>query len=203
MFTHYLQTAFRNIRKRKTDSIINISGLAIGMACCILILIFIATELSYDRYHENADHIYRVAANVTLGGTPNAIASSNAPPAPTMRDEYPEVIGAARFKAVGKVPVSHQDRVFYEERFLYADNSVFDVFTFPLVQGDPGSALEAPYTMVISEETAGKYFGDGNPIGQVLGAARSSVGDGVRQGLDAHPLYCSQAGRLAGSRDDL
>ena len=138
MFGHYLKVALKNAIARKTYSLINVSGLAIGMACCIVILIYIVTELGYDRYHGNASNIYRLGANLTLGGTPNAIATTNALPAVTMVEEYPEVVDAVRLMAMGKQPVRYEDRQFYEERILYADNSIFEVFSFPMIRGNPG-----------------------------------------------------------------
>jgi putative ABC transport system permease protein len=168
IISHYLRVAFRSATARKTYSIINISGLAVGMACCILILVFILTEVGYDRYHDNADDIYRLGANLTLGGTPNAIASTNATPALAMVEEFPEVIGAARVRPMGKRPVRYEDRHFYEERILWADASIFEIFSFPMVRGNPASALETAYTMVITEEMAEKYFGDRDPLGETL-----------------------------------
>ena len=168
MFLHYLKMALRNARKRKAYSLINIAGLAVGIACCILILVFVASELSYDRYHGNADRLYRVGSNLTLGGTPNAIASTNAPPAFAMKDAYPEVIGAARLRRMGRVPVRFEDRQFYEDRILYADNSILELFTFPIVSGDHATPLEAAYTVVLTESTARKYFGDEDAVGRVL-----------------------------------
>jgi putative ABC transport system permease protein len=168
MFKHYLKIALRNATRRKTYSIINISGLAIGMAACILIIVYIVTALSYDRYHENADNIYRIIAKLTLGTTPNLIASTNATPSLAMRDDYPEVLDAARVRPVGKVPVQYEDRQFYEDRILYADGSLLDVFTFPMLRGNPDTALETAHSIVITEETARKYFGDEDPMGKVL-----------------------------------
>lgn len=168
MFKHYLKIALRNITRRKAYSAITVSGLAIGMACCILILVHVLTELSYDRYHENASRIYRLGANLTLGGTPNAIASTNAPPARVLPDEYPEVLTAARVQPVPKVPVRFDDVQFFEERILFADATIFDVFSFRMVRGNPELALGDPYSIVITEGVAEKYFGEEDPIGRVL-----------------------------------
>ncbi len=168
MLRHYLLVALRNARKRKSATVINIAGLAIAMACCILILVFVTGELRYDAYHTNAEQICRLASNLTLGGTPNAIATTNAPPGPAMVEEFPEVVDAVRLRPMGKQPVRVEDRHFYEERMLYADGSIFDVFSFPLTRGNPDTALADAFTVVITEEIAEKYFGDDDPVGRTL-----------------------------------
>ena len=168
MFKNYLILAFRNLRKQKGYAIINIAGLSLGMACCILIVGFIMTELSYDRYHEKADQIYRLISNLTLGKTPNMIATTNGPPALAMRDEYPEVLEAARVLPRSRISVRHDEKEFYEDGIFYADASIFDIFSFPLTKGTPESALSRAYSVVLTEETAFKYFGGQEPIGKIL-----------------------------------
>jgi len=168
MLRNYLKIVLRNMQRYKGYTFINLTGLAIGMACCILIIAYIATELSYDKYHGNAPRIYRLYSELTLGGTPNMIATTNNPPALALRDDFPEVIEAARFRPVGKVPVKYEDRQFYESRVFYADASVFNVFTLPFIHGDSETALTTANTIVITADMAKKYFGDANPVGKVL-----------------------------------
>jgi putative ABC transport system permease protein len=168
MLAHYLKIAFRNATRRKAYSVINIAGLAVGMACCILILVYVLTETGYDRYHAKADRIYRIGTNLTLGGTPNAIASTNAPPALAMVEDYPEVVAEARFRPMGKRPVRYEDRHFYEERMLFADASVFEVFSFPMIRGNPDTALAQAGSIVLTEASAKKFFGDQDPMGKTL-----------------------------------
>lgn len=168
MFKNYLKIAIRNVQKHKGYAFINIVGLAIGMACCILIVTYILTELSYDKYHENADRIYRIGAEVSMGGFTGLLAVSNAPLGPVLHQDYPEVLNAIRIRPLTKGLVKYEDRQFYEEGILYADNSIFDVFTFPMIKGDPKTALITAYSVVLTQETAKKYFRNEDPIGKVL-----------------------------------
>jgi putative ABC transport system permease protein len=169
MFRNYLTVAVRNLVRHKVHSFINISGLAIGMACCILILLFVQDELSYDRTHENADRIYRILVEYSTGsGQTGKIEATSGPMAPALLDEYPEVIHAVRIRPGGEVLVGYGDKRFYEERFCFTEPGIFDVFTFPLIKGDPKTALKEPDSIVITEEIARKYFGDEDPMGKTL-----------------------------------
>jgi len=168
MIKNYLKSALRNIKRHKGYAFINIAGLAIGMACCILILMYITTELSYDRYHEKADRIFRLGLDATIGGTSVVTPISNVPSAPALVQGYPEVLDAVRIRTVSKRSVKYEDKVFYENGILYADNSIFNVFTFPLIKGDPSTALKRAYTIVLTQETAERYFGSENPMGKIL-----------------------------------
>jgi len=168
MLKNYFLVAFRNFKKYKGYSFINVAGLAMAMACCILIFIYIINELSYDRYNEKADRIYRLIAILTLGGKPNPIASTNFPPAIALRNDFPEVINSARFRLQQKTPVKFGEKQFFEEYVSYADETVFDIFTLPMLNGDPKTALKTAYSVVITKDMANKYFGVNNPIGKIL-----------------------------------
>ncbi|MDH4196908.1 MAG: ABC transporter permease [Candidatus Aminicenantes bacterium] len=168
MFRNFVKIAVRNLVQRKMYSLVNIFGLAVGVACSLLILAYVGYEFSFDRYHKNADRIYRVASKRTSMGTENAFATVPAPTGPTMVADYPEVVEAVRFSPTVRRAFSTGDRVFFQDGVFYADQSVFKVFSFELVKGDPASALEAPFTMVLSEETARKYFGDEDPLGKTV-----------------------------------
>jgi putative ABC transport system permease protein len=168
MFKNYLKIAYRNLIKHKSFSLINIFGLSLGITCCILILAYIGYEFSYDSYHKNAESIYRIASKRTTMGRTQEFAVSPGPAGPTMIKDFPEVIDAVRFMPTVKRAFAYGDKKFFETGVLYADQSVFNVFSFELIEGDPGTALEAPFTMVITQETAQKYFGDESPMGKII-----------------------------------
>ena len=167
MFKNYLKIALRNLKRHKGYSFINIAGLAIGMACCILILLWVQDELSYDRFHENGKDIYRIMSYGTrymiegIDGTP-------APLAPAVKEEVPGIVNYARFSDIPKLVFKYGDKVFYETRGLIADPSIFEIFTFPFAQGDPKTALSEPLDIVITETMAKKYFGNENPVGKTM-----------------------------------
>lgn len=168
MLKNYVLIAFRHLKRHKTYSLINILGLAIGMACFILIALYILTELSYDKYHEKSNRIFRLEADLTLGGDPIPVATTNFPPTFAMRNDYPEVINSVRILPRSKLLVEYENKRFYEERIYYAEETVFDIFTFPMVKGDPKTALVTANSVVITESMANKYFGAEDPIGKTL-----------------------------------
>jgi putative ABC transport system permease protein len=171
MFSNYLKTALRNIGRHKVYAIINIIGLSIGMACTILILRWVQYELSFDRYHENADRIYRLATDIDLGKMRGRYAVSNYIAGKTLARDFPEVESSVRFQKVPfKLLLQYKDIQFYENNIGLADNTVFDIFTFPLIQGDPRNALNSAFSIVITQDLAHKYFGDKNPIGRIIRA---------------------------------
>ncbi len=169
MIANYLKVAIRNIMRNKTFSAINILGLAIGMACCMLILLYVQDELSYDRHHENANRIYRLATTAKVAGVVRQVAMSPFSTGPALVEDYAEVLDAVRFlKANEKTLVGNQQVHFYESNVLFTDANVFHVFDFPLGKGDPQTALLEPNSIVLTQEMAWKYFGDRDPMGQTL-----------------------------------
>ena len=169
MLTNYLKIALRNLQKYKGYSFINIAGLATGMAACVLILLFVRHEFSYDRYHEHAGDIYRVYMDRTSGEEVIHWARTPAPLAPALADAFPEIRAAVRVRKNPRTDlVRYGDKEFYEDRFYFADSNVFAVFSFRLKQGNPATALRDPHSVVITEAMARKYFGDEEPVGQVL-----------------------------------
>ncbi len=167
MLKNYLKITSRNILKYRSFSFINISGLALGISCCLLILIYVMDELSYDRYHEKAENIYRIVTEGLISGTPLNAATTPVPAGPAITADFPEVLDYVRFFQDG-CSVKYGEKIFDESDFCYADNSVFDIFSFELILGDRETALKVPYTLVITEEMAEKYFGDKDPIGESL-----------------------------------
>jgi ABC-type antimicrobial peptide transport system permease subunit len=167
MFANYLKIAFRNLWKYKVHSFINVAGLAIGMACCIVILLFVQDELSYDRFHEHANRIYRIVVKLRYENQSDNFAHTQAPLAPALLQEFPEVVDAVRLTSYREL-VSHGQKQFWENSFMLADPSIFNLFTFPLLKGDPKTAINDLYTVVITERAAKKYFGDEEPVGKIL-----------------------------------
>ena len=170
MFANYFKIALRTLAKHKGYAFINIAGLAVGMACCLLILLYVQHELSYDRYHEKADHLYRVTFFGTFGGDHLHSAAVAAPTAEALANDYPDVLHGTRLYTPNpqRSRLRHGDQSFVETRVVFADAGLFDVFTIPLLKGDPRTALAEPNTMVISEAMAQKYFGDDAPLGKTL-----------------------------------
>ena len=168
MFKNFLVVSFRNLTRNKTYSLINISGLAIGMACCLMIMLWVQNEFSYDRFHENADRIYRLCIDGQVSGRVVRAPISNSPAGPAMVNDFPEVINAVRTDNFPTIPVKYQDKVFFEENAVFADNSIFDVFSFPLISIGEEAPLARPYTIVLTENTAKRYFGDENPLGKTM-----------------------------------
>ena len=167
MFKNYFKIAFRKIKRQKGYSFINISGLAIGMTCCILILLWVQDELGYDKFHENADYIYRVI-KIWRKGEIAHYATTPAPLAQALKEEFPEISNSARFDPAGQMIVAHDKTTFYENNVAYADPSFFELFTLPFIKGDPRTALSSPSSIVITEDMADKYFGTENAVGKTL-----------------------------------
>lgn len=167
MIRNYLKIAFRNLKRQKVSTAVNVAGLAIGLATCILIMLYVQDELSYDRYNEKADRIFRVGLKLQLDGKDLGGPSLGQNAARDLREEFPEVLKATRIRGEGEF-VSYGTTVFRQDNLLLADSSFFDIFTIPFLKGDPKRALTEPNTVVLTEETARKYFGNQDPIGKVL-----------------------------------
>jgi len=168
MIKNYLKTAVRNLFKHKGYTLINILGLAIGMAACLLILLYVRHELSYDGYHQNSDRIHRVSMAARWGGRDFDIAVVPAVAAKTMTADFPEVEDAVRFRQRGDYIVQYKDQSYREDKIVFTDTTFFKLFCIPLLKGEEESALAAPYSIVLSKKTAVKYFGNEEPIGKTL-----------------------------------
>lgn len=165
---NYWKTAVRKARRQMAYSFINIAGLALGMAACLLIAFYIRQELGYDRFHRDADRIVRVTIDAVLGGNPINAPRSPAPLAAHLASSYPEVRASARIVQWDSLPVRLGDRELGPAEMAFADPALFDVFTFPLALGEAPSALSRPYTLVLTKPAAELYFGTDNPVGRFL-----------------------------------
>jgi len=172
MLKNYLKIILRVIQRHKGFSFIKISGLVIGMACCILILLFVRYELSFDDFHVNKDRIYRVLSELDLTQGAEIVPITALPLAPAIKNDLPEVTAVTRISDWGDRLFKVGDMRFSEDLF-YVDADFFDIFTFPLIQGDPKTALIEPYSLVITEELAKKYFGKDDPLGQFISIQNS------------------------------
>lgn len=173
MFKNYLKVALRNLTKHKGYSFINIVGLAIGVACFVLIMLFVQDERSYDRYHSNADRTYRIV-EIIEGAEESA--SQPFPVAETLKNDYADLVEhTTRFfnlqapsVTFAYEPPNGEARRFNERRFFFTDSTVFDVFDFELLRGNPATALAEPNRILLTESTVEKYFGDDDPIGKTI-----------------------------------
>lgn len=172
MFKNYLKIAVRNILKHRGYSAINLFGLVIGLASFIIIMLYVYDELSYDRFHADADRIHRVVYDMTWidgdgakmlrTGTPSALKDA-------MLGEIPEIEQVTRLQGSwDKIVLSNENYTFYGNSFLYVDNSFFDVFSFPFIQGGVHAALTNEHSIVLTESCARKFFGDDDALGQML-----------------------------------
>jgi len=167
MLRNYLKVTLRNIRQHKGYAFINVAGLSIGMTCFILILLFVKYELSFDSYHEKADQIHRVVLERLHSGESFFMAPTMLPLAPALNDNLPEITQAVRVSQRRSDLVSSDNKFFYE-RLLYGDGELFETFSFPLLKGDAAAALSEPFSIVITESIAEKYFGSQDPMDKTL-----------------------------------
>jgi putative ABC transport system permease protein len=169
MLKNYLKITLRNIKKHKGYSFINISGLAVGMACCVLILLWVKDELSFDRFHENAEKIYRVTEHqYNSSGDYFPVAVTPWPLAEALKNDFPEVVESARLQILSGRLISYKEKKIYERDFVAADPSFLRIFSFPLVEGDISTAMTEPHTILITDDAAARYFGEEDPIGKIL-----------------------------------
>jgi len=168
MIRNYVKIAFRSLMKNKGFTFINVFGLALGLVTCLLIVFYVFDELSYDRYNTKADRIYRLNNDIKFGGVENPYAITPAPAAAALKADFPEIEQVVRFRNRGGNKVKKGTQNIQEDRMIYADNSIFEVFTLPMISGNPTNALAEPNAVVITEDIANKYFGNTNVVGKVL-----------------------------------
>jgi len=168
MLSNYLLSALRNFSKNRFHSILNLLGLAIGLATFIFIFLYLQNEISYDKYHEKADRIYRIESDFTISNKHDRFAIVPVPMGPALKNEFPEIESFCRFNNAGNVLVKSGEKEFYEDRFYFADSTVFDIFSYNILMGDPKKCLVEPNSIVITESIARKYFGEVNPMGELM-----------------------------------
>jgi len=168
MFKNYFKVALRNLWKNKAFSAINIIGLATGLAVCLLIVLYVVDELSYDKYNVNADRIYRLDADIYFNNTSAIFAVAPDPLAPAMKRDFPEIEEITRINYQGGILVKKDNRNVQDDHAAFADSTFFKVFTVPMVEGNPSTALKEPNSIVIDETTAKKYFNSTNVLGKTL-----------------------------------
>lgn len=170
MFRNYLKIALRNLRRHKVFSFINIFGLAVGMACCIVILLWIQDEVSFDKFHEKKERIHKVYSEIqhTDGRTEIHTSTSFYPLARVLKEESPDVVDAVRYHSVQNMLIRFGEKSLPNNTVALADTSFFNIFSFSFVKGNPETALAERFSVVVTEEMSQKYFGSEDPIGKVL-----------------------------------
>ena len=168
MFKNYIKIAWRNILKNKGIFSINIIGLALGIASCLIIMLFVVDELSYDRYNEKANEIVNVVFRAKVNGEEIKEGAVMAPVGQTLKQEFPEVMDATRIRRIGTPKITIENQSYRDGAFAFVDSNFFNVFTLPIIEGDSKSPLDEPNTVVLTKKEAEKYFGASNPIGKLF-----------------------------------
>ncbi len=193
MFINHLKVAFRKLWRNKAFSAINIIGLSVGIATCLLITMYIIHELSYDRYHEKADRMVSVFFRGNVQGQRMNEGSVMAPVARQLKADFPEVEEAVRIRAYGQPKLVVEGRLFQSDPFAFVDANFFQVFTLPLISGNATTALQEPNSVVITRELAYKFFGSADPVGRVIqfkdDAARSFRVTGIMENIPAESNF--------------
>ena len=175
MIGNYIRLALRHMIRQRSYVVINVIGLAIGLACSIIISLFVIYELSYDDYNEKKDRIWRLYLKGKLGETELEGAWTCSPAAPAFKQDFPEVVDAVRFNTWGETVIKYKDRSFVEDGFMEADSTFFNIFSIPMIQGDPQTALAAPHTVVLTKNAAGRIFGSTDPVGEMIKVGTDST----------------------------
>ncbi len=168
MFKNFLKVALRNLWKNKAFSAINIAGLSVGLAVCLLIVLYVKDELSYDKYNAQSENIYRIDADISFNGTQFTSAVSPAPLVPTLMKDYPQIVQYTRLRNFGDILVKKDNQNIQNHNAVFADSTFFQVFSIPMIAGNRLTALNEPNSIVIDETTAKKYFNSTNVVGKTL-----------------------------------
>ncbi len=203
MIRYIVKLFARNFKKSIAINLLNLLGLAAGLAACMMIIVYLHHEYSYDDFHKHGDRIVRITTYQNVGGGQEiTVPTASYPVAEGLAAELPAVETYVRFRFAGDMtPVHVDDHIFYERHIVWADSTVFDVFSYPLIQGDPRTALAAAESAVLSQSTARKYFGDEDPIGReiLLGGKRAYTVTGVMEDIPqpshfpSHPMILSMS----------
>lgn len=170
MIKNYLKSAIRNVKRHPFISFVNIFGLTVGLTCCLLILAYVINEKSYDKFNKNAGDIYRVTRTFySANGTESLHLASVAPPfGPLLQNAFSDIKKITRLWPQNAVPFKYGDKLFNEKCAFFADENLFSVFTIPVLRGDPATALTGPYSVMLTEEVAKKYFDGADPMNKVI-----------------------------------
>ena len=169
MLKNYLKTAFRNLLRFKVYSAINIIGLAVGMAACLLIFLYVQNDLSFDKFNKKFDRIYRVVIEPKQNDNGSHWALTPSGYAPSFVNDFPAVQAVRLTPSTFYTPViKYDDKLFTAKDFIFADSTFFNIFSFPLLEGNPRTALAEPFSLVLSKSEAQKIFGDVDPMGKTI-----------------------------------
>jgi len=168
MFWNYIKSAYRNFTRNKFYTLINILGLSVGLAAFIFILFYLKDEVGYDKHNVKYQQIHRLDSEFNINNKVDKFAIVPVPMGPAFKLEFPEVEEFVRLYGAGNSLIKFGDKEYYEEDFYFTDSSIFDVFTIPFIAGGPDKALSEPYTIVLTEKIAKKYFGDEDPLGKMI-----------------------------------
>ena len=170
MFRNYFKVAVRHLQRHKFITVINATGLAVGMACCMLIVLYVRDELSFDRFHQQGNNIYRVTTteNSVGAGHIDYGAATPFPIGPNLKKDISSIKEAVRVCMPGNTLYTVGDKKIWEENTAFADEGFFRMFSFPLLEGNPATVFKEPYSIVLTESAARKYFGNESPVGKLM-----------------------------------
>lgn len=178
MLKNYLKIALRNLLRNRTFSVINILGLGIGITGCLIILLYVGHEFSFDRFNKNYNRIYRVGTALYSSGKRTAFATASDKLGPALEENFPEVEEYVRTFNIGEFSrqlVRYRENAFYTRKLTFADSSFFQIFNYHLLEGNPSAVLSAPFSVVLTKATAIKYFGDLDPVGKIMQLAEGDT----------------------------
>ena len=168
MIQNFFRIAFRNIARHKVFTLINVTGLAVGLAASLLIVLWIQDELAYEKFNDNAENLFRVEEDQFYSGKRYHVTVTPSPSGPVWKEKIPEIIEQTRLNRIPRILFRRDDKIFFESAIVAADSGLFKMFTLPLLMGDPATVLNSPYSIVLSDKLAKKYFGGNNPVGQSI-----------------------------------